>query len=271
MHPNTFNDVNGRYLGFDNQVRALPPGHPQYADFSDWDTYRSLAPLHGMLLWPTAVDQTPGAYQERRGIADYLARGYLPNNDASRGDHARVGASITAARPGRPVPRRPRVPPARARQVRPGRFRRGQRRAVHLAGAAEPGRAGHRDGWPGRGGRTARHVLPEAERRTQRAVHVGGQRAGLRRAVAGQLRRAAVEDAGSRPPHRHHALQRGPRRRTRQRRSRRAVLVVRLGRAGHLPRRPRAPRTSRCSRCRAGARSTSARQARRRPRRTCTV
>ncbi|WP_312872132.1 GH92 family glycosyl hydrolase [Amycolatopsis dendrobii] len=160
MHPNTFNDADGRYLGFDNQVRTLPPGHSQYANFSDWDTYRSLAPLHGMLFpkeasdmaqsltndavqggwwprWPmangytgqmtgdssvallsslyafgardfdvktalkylvkgaTSVDETPGAYQERRGIADYVARGYLPNNDASRGDHARVGASIT--------------------------------------------------------------------------------------------------------------------------------------------------------------------------------
>ncbi|MGW7537189.1 GH92 family glycosyl hydrolase, partial [Amycolatopsis sp. NPDC054798] len=160
MHPNTFNDVDGRYIGFDNQLRTLPAGHTQYANFSDWDTYRSLAPLHGMLFpkeasdmaqsltndavqggwwprWPmangytgqmtgdssvallsslyafgahdfdvktalkylvkgaTSVDETPGAYQERRGIKDYLARGYLPNNDASRGDHARVGASIT--------------------------------------------------------------------------------------------------------------------------------------------------------------------------------
>ncbi|WP_245573159.1 GH92 family glycosyl hydrolase [Amycolatopsis benzoatilytica] len=160
MHPNTFNDADGRYIGFDNQIRTLPAGHAQYANFSDWDTYRSLAPLHGMLFpkeasdmaqsltndavqggwwprWPmangytgqmtgdssvallsslyafgardfdvktalkylvkgaTSVDETPGAYQERRGIADYLARGYLPNNDASRGDHARVGASIT--------------------------------------------------------------------------------------------------------------------------------------------------------------------------------
>ena len=160
MHPNTFDDADGRYIGFDDQIRTLPKGRHQYANFSDWDTYRSLAPLHAMLFpkeasdmaqsltndavqggwwprWPmandytgqmtgdssvalisnlyafgardfdvktalkylvkgaTSVDDTPGAYQERRGIEDYVARGYLPNNDASRGDHARVGASIT--------------------------------------------------------------------------------------------------------------------------------------------------------------------------------
>ncbi|MFE0020886.1 GH92 family glycosyl hydrolase [Amycolatopsis sp. NPDC059021] len=160
MHPNTFNDADGRYIGFDNKIRTLPKGHIQYANFSDWDTYRSLAPLHAMLFpaeasdmaqsltndavqggwwprWPlangytgqmtgdssvallsnlyafgardfdvktalkylvkgaTSVDNTPGAYQERPGIADYVARGYLPNNDASGGDHSRNGASTT--------------------------------------------------------------------------------------------------------------------------------------------------------------------------------
>ncbi|WP_020666000.1 GH92 family glycosyl hydrolase [Amycolatopsis nigrescens] len=160
MHPNTFNDVDGRYIGFDDKIRTLPPGRTQYANFSDWDTYRSLAPLHAMLFpdqasdmaqslvndavqggwwprWPmandytgqmtgdnsvplianlhafgardfdldtalkylvkgaTTVDHTPGAYQERRGIESYVARGYLPNNNESRGDHARVGASTT--------------------------------------------------------------------------------------------------------------------------------------------------------------------------------
>ncbi|WP_439658713.1 GH92 family glycosyl hydrolase [Lentzea sp. HUAS TT2] len=160
MHPNTFNDVDGRYIGFDDQIHTLPAGRTQYANFSDWDTYRSLAPLHAMLWpreagdmaqslvndavqggwwprWPlandytaqmtgdssvplianlyaygardfdlktalqylvkgaTSVDATPGAYQERPGITEYVKRGYLPNTDVARGDHARVGASIT--------------------------------------------------------------------------------------------------------------------------------------------------------------------------------
>ncbi|MEV7345901.1 GH92 family glycosyl hydrolase [Streptomyces sp. NPDC093544] len=160
MHPNTFNDVDGRYIGFDDKIRTLPKGRTQYANFSDWDTYRSLAPLQAMLFpeeasdmaqslvndaeqsgwwprWPmanqstsqmtgdnsvplvaalyaygardfdvdtalkylvkgaTTVDETPGAYKERPGIESYVDLGYLPNNDSARGDHQRVGASIT--------------------------------------------------------------------------------------------------------------------------------------------------------------------------------
>ncbi|SFE06130.1 alpha-1,2-mannosidase, putative [Actinacidiphila alni] len=160
MHPNTFNDADGRYIGFDGKVRTLPKGHAQYTNFSDWDTYRSLAPLQAMLFprqasdmaqslvndavqggwwprWPlansttgqmtgdnsvplianlyaygardfdlktalkylvkgaTSVDTTPGAYQERPGVADYVERGYAPNNDASLADHGHTGASET--------------------------------------------------------------------------------------------------------------------------------------------------------------------------------
>ncbi|WP_416979812.1 GH92 family glycosyl hydrolase [Streptomyces sp. T028] len=159
MHPNTFNDADGRYIGFDDKIRTLPEGRTQYANFSDWDTYRSLAPLQAMLFpeqasdmaqslvndaeqggwwprWPlandytgqmtgdssvalianlyaygardfdlktalkylvkgaTSVDGTPGAYQERPGVEEYVERGYA-NNSVVRGDHARVGASVT--------------------------------------------------------------------------------------------------------------------------------------------------------------------------------
>ncbi|MFJ8672213.1 GH92 family glycosyl hydrolase [Streptomyces sp. NPDC093589] len=160
MHPNTFNDADGRYIGFDDRIRTLPAGRTQYANFSDWDTYRTLAPLHALLFpdrasdmaqslvndaqqggwwprWPmangytgqmtgdnsvplianlhafgatrfdlktalkylvkgaTKVDDAPGAYKERPDIAQYVRRGYAPNNDASRGDHQRVGGSVT--------------------------------------------------------------------------------------------------------------------------------------------------------------------------------
>ncbi|WP_343244937.1 GH92 family glycosyl hydrolase [Streptomyces sp. SID14478] len=159
VHPNTFNDADGRYIGFDDKVRSLPKGRTQYANFSDWDTYRSLAPLQAMLFpeqasdmaqslvhdaeqggwwprWPvandytgqmtgdnsvalianlyaygardfdlktalkylvkgaTSVDHTPGAYQERPGVEEYVKNGYA-NNSAVRGDHSRVGASVT--------------------------------------------------------------------------------------------------------------------------------------------------------------------------------
>lgn len=43
LHPNTFNDVDGRYIGFDGVIHSVASGHTHYANFSDWDTYRSLA------------------------------------------------------------------------------------------------------------------------------------------------------------------------------------------------------------------------------------
>jgi predicted alpha-1,2-mannosidase len=56
LHPNTFNDADGRYTGFDGKIRTLPPGHAQYTNFSDWDTYRSLVPLQAMLFPRQAGD-----------------------------------------------------------------------------------------------------------------------------------------------------------------------------------------------------------------------
>lgn len=54
--PSTFNDADGRYMGFDQKIRTVPHGHTQYANFSDWDTYRSVAPLQAMLFPKQAGD-----------------------------------------------------------------------------------------------------------------------------------------------------------------------------------------------------------------------
>lgn len=56
LHPNTFNDADGRYLGFDGIVHRVTDGRTQYANFSDWDTYRSLAALQGLLFPERASD-----------------------------------------------------------------------------------------------------------------------------------------------------------------------------------------------------------------------
>lgn len=56
LHPNTFNDADGRYLGFDNTVHTVAAGRTQYANFSDWDTYRGVAALHGLLVPRQASD-----------------------------------------------------------------------------------------------------------------------------------------------------------------------------------------------------------------------
>ncbi|MFF4749442.1 GH92 family glycosyl hydrolase [Streptomyces sp. NPDC002514] len=54
--PSVFNDVDRRYIGFDNEIHTVPSGHTQYATFSDWDIYRSLAPLQTMLYPQEAGD-----------------------------------------------------------------------------------------------------------------------------------------------------------------------------------------------------------------------
>jgi predicted alpha-1,2-mannosidase len=56
LHPNTFNDVDGRYIGFDNLIHHVAEGHTQYTNFSDWDTYRCLAALQALLFPERASD-----------------------------------------------------------------------------------------------------------------------------------------------------------------------------------------------------------------------
>jgi predicted alpha-1,2-mannosidase len=56
LHPNTFNDTDGRYIGFDGLIHAVAKERTQYANFSDWDTYRGLAALQGLLFPKRASD-----------------------------------------------------------------------------------------------------------------------------------------------------------------------------------------------------------------------
>jgi predicted alpha-1,2-mannosidase len=56
LHPNTFNDADGRYLGFDDVIHTVAKAHSQYANYSDWDTYRCLAPLQALLFPERASD-----------------------------------------------------------------------------------------------------------------------------------------------------------------------------------------------------------------------
>jgi putative alpha-1,2-mannosidase len=71
LHPNVFQDVDGRYRGFDDVVRTAQ-GRTQYANFSLWDTYKAqnqlLATLH------------PDRYADmlRSLLADAEQQGHLP-------------------------------------------------------------------------------------------------------------------------------------------------------------------------------------------------
>ena len=56
LHPNTFNDADGRYIGFDSVIHTVAEGRTQYTNFSDWDTYRCLAALQALLFPKQASD-----------------------------------------------------------------------------------------------------------------------------------------------------------------------------------------------------------------------
>ena len=45
LMPSMFDDVDGRYPGFDGAVQHVPDGHHAYTNFSGWDIYRSEFPL----------------------------------------------------------------------------------------------------------------------------------------------------------------------------------------------------------------------------------
>jgi predicted alpha-1,2-mannosidase len=72
LEPSVFSDANGDYLGFDDKVHRMPPGHAQYANFSGWDIYRSEVPLLAML----APDQTSDMMTSL--LNDQAQGGWLP-------------------------------------------------------------------------------------------------------------------------------------------------------------------------------------------------
>ena len=81
LSPNIFSDVNGDYVGFDGKTRQLPAGQAQYANFSDWDIYRSLVQFHAWLL-PAQTSQMMQSL-----VRDAQQSGWLPRwpvaNDVS--------------------------------------------------------------------------------------------------------------------------------------------------------------------------------------------
>lgn len=72
LHPNVFNDVDGRYRGFDDQVHEVQKGRTQYANFSSWDTYKSTNQLQALLYPDRYADML------RSLLADAQQGGRLP-------------------------------------------------------------------------------------------------------------------------------------------------------------------------------------------------
>lgn len=81
LSPNIFSDENGDYIGFDQKVRRLPTRQAQYANFSDWDIYRSLIHFQALLM-PAETSQMMESL-----VRDAEQSGWLPKwpvaNDVS--------------------------------------------------------------------------------------------------------------------------------------------------------------------------------------------
>lgn len=71
LHPNTFNDVNGEYLGFDGKVHTAQ-GFTVYANYSGWDIYRDEVQLLALLEPQVASDMAQSL------VVDAAQGGALP-------------------------------------------------------------------------------------------------------------------------------------------------------------------------------------------------
>ncbi|MCL5946126.1 MAG: GH92 family glycosyl hydrolase [Planctomycetes bacterium] len=57
LAPNVFDDVDGRYIGYDNKIHHVPTGHAHiYANLSGWDIYRTEIPLLCLIAPQTTED-----------------------------------------------------------------------------------------------------------------------------------------------------------------------------------------------------------------------
>ncbi|MEV6520372.1 GH92 family glycosyl hydrolase [Longispora sp. NPDC051575] len=74
LHPNVFSDVNGQYMGMDQQVKTVGGGqNAQYANFSGWDVYRGQLQLVTMLRPDVGGDIAQSLYnhaQSNGGVWD---------------------------------------------------------------------------------------------------------------------------------------------------------------------------------------------------------
>jgi predicted alpha-1,2-mannosidase len=77
--PSVYNDVDGRYMGFDNQIHQVPAGQTQYSTFSDWDTYRAVAPLQAMLFPKQAGDMANSLIRDAHQQGDWMPKWPVAN------------------------------------------------------------------------------------------------------------------------------------------------------------------------------------------------
>jgi putative alpha-1,2-mannosidase len=104
--PSVYSDVDGRYMGFDNQIHRVPAGQTQYSTFSDWDTYRALAPLQTMLFPKQAGDMANSLIRDAHEQGDWMPKWPVANVSTTgtmNGDNAVPLIANTVAFGGRNV------------------------------------------------------------------------------------------------------------------------------------------------------------------------
>jgi predicted alpha-1,2-mannosidase len=74
LQPYVFDDVDGRYTGFDSRTHTVRKGHHHYATFSGWDIYRSEAQLLAFLAPDVASDIAQTLYDDAHSIGDVWDR-----------------------------------------------------------------------------------------------------------------------------------------------------------------------------------------------------
>jgi predicted alpha-1,2-mannosidase len=72
--PYVFDDVDGRYTGFDFRTHDVAAGHHHFATFSGWDIYRSEMPLLAFLEPAVASDIAQSMYDDAHALGDVWDR-----------------------------------------------------------------------------------------------------------------------------------------------------------------------------------------------------
>ena len=97
LHPNLISDVDGRYTGFDGKIHHVKPGHAEYANYSDWDIYRTEVPLLALLAPRETSDMMQSLVDAARQENGWLPRWALVNGATSVMGGDSVDAVIAGA------------------------------------------------------------------------------------------------------------------------------------------------------------------------------
>jgi predicted alpha-1,2-mannosidase len=84
LFPNVVSDVNADYAGFDGNAHTARPGHEEYANFSEWDIYRSEIQLESLLAPGRVSDMVQSLVDDAR------QNGWLPRWAIVAGDTAQI-------------------------------------------------------------------------------------------------------------------------------------------------------------------------------------